>query len=181
MLFNGTVVIVGYSPCLYVTSLSPTLFSLSNKCRHQFSLIFSFQFAKRLLQGVDLIGAVIPGCKGATIAAEMLDASESLRELCAKCGAKLTAVQGTLITCTGICLPRWTFHSKCVPETRCADPTFKCLVCDPSKRDDFCFRCNTGPTNVIVLCSRNNNNGCTNFVHRTCVAGMRNEFTCGLC
>ena len=56
---------------------------------------------------MDLIGALIPGCKGATIAAEMLDASESLRELCAKCGAKLTAVQGTLITCTGICLPRW--------------------------------------------------------------------------
>ena len=88
---------------------------------------------------MDLIGALIPGCEGATIAAEMLDASESLRELCAKCGAKLTAVQGTLITCTGICLPRWTFHSKCVPETRHADPTFKCLVCDPSKREDFCF------------------------------------------
>ena len=181
MLFNRTVVIVGYSPCVYVTSLSPTLFSLSNKCRHQFSLIFSFQFAKRLLQGVDLIGALIPGCEGATIAAEMLDASESLRELCAKCGAKLTSVQCTLITCTGICLPRRTFHSKCVPETRHADPTFKCLVCDPSKREDFCFRCNTGLTNDIVLCSRNNNNGCTNFVHRTCVARMRNEFTCGLC
>ena len=179
MLFNGTVIIVGYSPCVYVTSLSPTLFSLSNKCRHQFSLIFSFQFAKRLLQGVDVIGALIPSCEGATIAAEMLDASESLRELCAKCGAKMTAVQGTLIT--GICLPRWTFHSKCVPKTRHVDPTFKCLVCDPSKREDFCFRCNTGLTNDIVLCSQNNNNGCTNFVHHTCVAGMRIEFTCGLC
>ena len=98
---------------------------------------------------MDLIGALIPGCKGATIAAEMLDASESLCELCAKCGAKLTAVQGTLITCTGICLPRLVgmgssaqqqlVHSKCVPETHCADPTFKCLVCDPSKREDFCF------------------------------------------
>ena len=88
---------------------------------------------------MDLFGALIPSCDGATIAAEMLDASESLRELCAKCGAKLTAVQGTLITCTGICLPRWTFHSKCVLETRRADPTFKCLVCNPSKREDFCF------------------------------------------
>ena len=88
---------------------------------------------------MDLIGALIPSCEGATIAAEMLDASESLRELCAKCGTKLTAVQGTLITCTGICLPRVDISFKCVPETRRADPTFKCLVCDPSKREDFCF------------------------------------------
>lgn len=128
-----------------------------------------------------LVVPVIPGCEGATIAAEMLDASESLRELCAKCGSKLATTQGNLITCTGICLPRRTFHSKCVPETRRSDPTFKCLVCDPSKRDDFCFRCNSGPTDDIVLCSRNNLNGCSNFVHRRCVAGIRNDFTCGLC
>ena len=88
---------------------------------------------KRLLQGVGLVVPMIPGCEGATIAAELLDASESLRELCAKCGSKLETVQGNLITCTGICLPRQTFHSKCVPETRCSDPTLKCLVCDPSK------------------------------------------------
>ena len=115
--------------------------------------MFSFQFAKRLLQGVGVVDAMIPGCEGAMIAAEMLDASESLRELCAKCGTKLASAQGTLITCTGICLPRQIFHSKCVPETCRADPTFKCLVCDTSKREDFCFRCNSGPTNDIVLCS----------------------------
>ena len=128
-----------------------------------------------------LVVPVNPGCEGATIAAELLDASESLWELCAKCGAKLSTVQGNLITCTGICLPRRTFHSKCVPETCRSDPTFKCLVCDPSKREDFCFRCNSGPTEDIILCSRNNLNGCSNFVHRPCVAAMRNVFTCGLC
>ena len=98
---------------------------------------------------------VNPGYEGATIAAEMLDASESLRELCAKCGQKLLTVDAPFITCTGICLPRRTFHLRCVPETCRRDPTFKCLVCDPSKRDDFCFVCNTAPTGEVVLCSRN--------------------------
>ena len=139
------------------------------------------QFAKRLLQGVGVLGDVNAGYEGATIAAEMLDASESLRELCAKCGQKLVTADGPFITCTGICLPRRTFHSKCVPEKSRRDPCFKCLVCDPSKRDDFCFICNTGPTDDIVLCSRNAIKGCTNFVHTRCVAGARNIFTCGLC
>ena len=140
-----------------------------------------FQFAKRLLQGVPINGDVTPGYEGATIAAEILDASESLRDLCTKCGQRLTTDAAHLITCCGICLPRRIFHSKCVPESQRADPTFKCLVCDPSKREEFCFKCNARPDNDILICSRNDLNGCTNFVHKKCISLISNVFTCSLC
>ena len=69
--------------------------------------IFSFikQFAKRLLQGNSVTEELVPGYEGATIAAEILDASDSLRDLCAKCGQKLTNADGPLLTCSGICAP----------------------------------------------------------------------------
>ena len=46
---------------------------------------------------------LVPGYEGVTIAAEILDASDSLRDLCAKCGHKLS--DGLLLMCTGICAP----------------------------------------------------------------------------
>ena len=46
---------------------------------------------------------LVPRYKGATIAAEIFDASDSLRDLCAKCGRKLS--DGLLLMCTGICAP----------------------------------------------------------------------------
>ena len=122
---------------------------------------------------------LVPGYKGVTIAAEILDASDSLRDLCAKCGHKLS--DGLLLTCTGICAPHQSFHSLCVPASRCSDPNFKCQVCNPGTREDFCFCCNEGPTGDIILCSRNDTKGCTNFVHITCLAKGNTRFSCGLC
>ena len=46
---------------------------------------------------------LVPGYEGATIAAEILDASDGLWDLCAKCGRKLS--DGLLLMCTGICAP----------------------------------------------------------------------------
>ena len=74
-----------------------------------------FQFAKRLLEGSSVAMPLDPGYEGGTIAAEVLDASDSLRELCSKCGRNLTCGSLPLITCTGNCQQRRTFHSKCVP------------------------------------------------------------------
>ena len=79
------------------------------------------QFAKRLLEGSSISTPLDPGYEGGTIAAEVLDSSDSLRELCAKCGRNLTCGGLPLITCTGICQPRRTFHSKCVPKSRRTD------------------------------------------------------------
>ena len=79
-------------------------------------MCFSFQFAKRLLEGTSVAAELDPGFEGGKIAAEVLDASDSLREVCSKCGQQLTGGEGPLIICTGICQPHQSFHSKCVPE-----------------------------------------------------------------
>ena len=72
---------------------------------------------------------LVPRYEEVMIAAEILDASDSLRDLCAKCGHKLS--DGLLLMCTGICAPRQSFHSLCIPESRHSDPNFKCQVCNP--------------------------------------------------
>ena len=91
----------------------------AKKCPHFSSQMeIYFQFAKRLLQGVPINGDVTPSYEGATIAAEILDASDSLWDLCAKCGQRLTTDATHLMTCCGICLPRRIFHSKCIPENQ---------------------------------------------------------------
>ena len=133
------------------------------------------------MQGTSLYDELSPGVEGATIAAEILDASESLRDLCAKCGQNLTA-ETALVTCCGVCLPRRTFHARCLPQSKRTDPTFKCLICDPSTKEDFCFCCNGPPTADIIMCRRNTTTGCTNFVHTTCyTAKAQSVFLCGLC
>ena len=86
-----------------------------------------------------------------------------------------------LITCTGICQPRRTFHSKCVPKSRRTDHDFKCLVCRPADREDFCFCCNSPATQDIILCGANSINGCQNIVHGLCLAKGRTQYRCGLC
>ena len=129
--------------------------------------IFSFikQFAKRLLQGTSVTEELVPGYKGTTIAAEILDASNSLQDLCAKCGWKLTNMDGPLLTCSEICAPQRTFHSMCIPSSRWSDLNFSSQVCNPGTREDFCFCCNDGPSDDIHICANNNTKGCTNFVH----------------
>ena len=141
-------------------------------------MCFSFQFAKPLPEGTLVAAELDPGFKGGKIAAEVLDASDSLRELdlCSKCGQQLTGGEGPLIICTGICKPCQSFHSKCVPKSRCTDQDFKCLVCRPADREDFCLCCNGALTDDIVMCGSNNVNGCTNFIHRICLAKGRTVF-----
>ena len=147
-------------------------------CNENFSY---FQFAKWLLKGSSVAMPLDPGYKGGTIAAEVLNASDSLRELCSKCGHNLTCGGLPLITCTGNCQPQRTFHSKCVPKSRRTDQDFKCLVCRPADREDFCFCCNGPATQNIILCSAHTLNGCQNFIHHLCLAKGRTEYRCGLC
>ena len=56
---------------------------MNTHCNVQCSRV---QFAKRLLEGSSISTPLDPGYEGGTIAAEVLDSSDSLRELCAKCG-----------------------------------------------------------------------------------------------
>ena len=71
---------------------------MNTHCNVQCSRV---QFAKRLLEGSSISTPLDPGYEGGTIAAEVLDSSDSLRELCAKCGRNLTCGGMPLITCTG--------------------------------------------------------------------------------
>ena len=167
---------------LYLVSTSKSkylkVFLLNTHCNENFlisSLLSGYSRAVLLLCHWTQV------MKGGTIAAEVLDASHSLRELCSKCGRNLTCGSLPLITCTGNCQPRRTFHSKCVPKSRRTDQDFKCLVCRPADREDFCFCCNGPATLDIILCGANASNGCQNFVHRLCVAKGRTEYRCGLC
>ena len=75
---------------------------VNTHCNETFSY---FQFAKRLLEGSSVAMPLDPGYKGGTIAAEVLDASDSLREFCSKCGHNLTCWGLPLITCMGNCQP----------------------------------------------------------------------------
>ena len=147
-------------------------------CNENFSY---FQFAKQLLEGSSVAMPLDPGYKGGTIAAEVLDASDSLREFCSKCGRNLTCGGLPLITCMGNCQPRRTFHSKCVPKSWCTDQDFKCLVCRLADREDFCFCCNSPATQDIILCGAHTLNGCHNFIHHFCLAKGRTEYQCSLC
>ena len=58
-------------------------------------MCFTFQFAKRLLEGTSVAAELDPGFEGGKIAAEVLDALDSLRELCSKCGQQLTGGRAT--------------------------------------------------------------------------------------
>ena len=58
-----------------------------------------FQFAKWLLKGSSIAIPLDPGYEGGTIVTEVLDASDSLREFCSKCGRNLTCGGLPLITC----------------------------------------------------------------------------------
>ena len=44
---------------------------------------------------------------------------------------------------------------RCVPKSRRTDHDFKCLVCRPADREDFCFCCNSPATQDIILCGAN--------------------------
>ena len=151
---------------------------MNTHCNVQCSRV---QFAKRLLEGSSISTPLDPGYEGGRIAAEVLDSCDSLRELCAKCGRNLTCGGLPLITCTGICQPRRTFHSKCVPKSRRTDHDFKCLVCRPADREDFCFSLQQPCYTRYHALRRKLHYGCQNFVHRLCLAKGRTQYRCGLC
>ena len=75
---------------------------INTHCNENFSY---FQFAKRLLEGSSVAMPLDPGYKEGTIVAEVLDASDSLREFCSKCGHNLICGGLPLITCMGKCQP----------------------------------------------------------------------------
>ena len=128
------------------------------------------QFAKQLLEGSSISTPLDPGYEGGTIAAEVLDSSDSLRELCAKCGRNLTCGGLATYYLYGHLPTTQDIPFKVCPQVSAYRSRLKCLVCRPADREDFCFCCNSPATQDIILCGANSINGCQNFVHRLCLA-----------
>ena len=121
------------------------------------------------------------GYEGGTIAAEVLDSSDSLRELCAKCGRNLT--------CGG--LPTYYLYGH-LPTTQ--DIPFQSVSQVSAYRSRLQMpSVQAGRSGGLLLLlqqpcytgyhslRRKLHYGCQNFVHRLCLAKGRTQYRCGLC
>ena len=153
---------------------------LTIQIQHLMSFI-SLQFARRILEKKHVMHAVV-GDEGARIAMDILAASESISSICAKCGLNLFVDSPPLKMCSGNCRPRKTFHVKCLPEVSRHVIKFYCQVCDPSTREEFCFKCSrAGGEGPLAYCANGDFTGCTNFIHVKCLAPGSANYICGLC
>ena len=119
--------------------------------------------------------------EGAHIAADIMTSSDSISSICAKCGLNLFVDNPALKMCNGNCRPRRTFHATCLPEENRKTIKFYCQVCDPSTREEFCFKCSCRPDGNMAYCKNGDYTGCTNFVHVRCLQAGSDEYRCGLC
>ena len=91
-----------------------------------------------------------PEIHGPAIAAEILDCS-SLTMECIKCAKKCDGSEPFRI-CEGLCNPARHFHMRCLTQAQIVDSVFKCQICDPTKREEYCFKCGGKPDNTILNC-----------------------------
>ena len=138
-----------------------------------------FQFAKRYLLREDLCD-VDPEVHGPAIAADISDCS-SLSTECIKCGMSCgeteDSVQEPFRICEGVCNPSRYFHTRCLSVLARSAENFKCQHCDPSMREEYCFRCGEKPDDTIINCK----DMCESFVHRRCLPKGMATYRCGIC
>lgn len=144
--------------------------------------IWTMWFAKSILSGSQIQDCII-GYEGGMIASEIMDASEDISNLCAKCGNNLNLQEDihSIKVCKGNCTPRRNFHRYCVPESQRTRINFKCEVCDNSNRDDKCYECGKTPEGIIVTCTSGTYSGCTRFIHKGCLPDGSTDYRCGIC
>ena len=138
--------------------------------------IFLFQLARRHLSGQELKNISIIQ-EGFIIYDEIMMAS-TFSSQCGKCGYKISPKD--LVIChESKCSPIRMFHNKCINGDRL---NFVCALCDPSKRDDFCFKtnCEERFDNNSLECRHP---GCRRFIHRNCLSSGDQYVTwdCGIC
>ena len=97
---------------------------------------------------------------------------------CGKCGFKI-APRELVICHQAKCIPIRMFHQKCIA----GNPVnFNCSLCDPDKRDDFCFKnnCLDKFDNDSLECRHS---GCRRFIHRKCLplGDQYVTWDCGIC
>ena len=140
--------------------------------------VFSFssflQFAKHYLERA-AISDIDPETHGPVIAAEIIDCS-SLTTECIKCRRKCDGSKLFRI-CEGSCNPARHFCTCCISKTQIVDGVFKCQICDPTKREEYCFKCIGKPDNTILNCK----DMCESLIHKACLPLGMDVYQCGIC
>ena len=108
-----------------------------------------FQFARKFLMNEDLT-QIDPDCDGPAIAAEIMESSTLMNE-CITCGQICDDTRPYKICCGG-CQPQRHFHVLCISPKYREDIEFKCQLCDPSRREEYCFKCGEKPDATILNC-----------------------------
>ena len=78
-----------------------------------------------------------PECHGPAIAAEIVGCSSPSTE-CIKCMKKCDGSEPFQIY-EGSCNPVRHFHIRCISQGQIVDGVFKCQICDPTKREEYCL------------------------------------------
>lgn len=136
---------------------------------------FLLQFLKRYLNAEDL-NNIEPGTEGALIGSQLMTYS-TLSNHCIKCGGLCEPDQEPIKICTGSCRPHRYFHQRCLPDSQKKIKEFKCQICDPSLREEYCMSCGDKPDNTILNCK----DMCEAFVHRRCLPAGMTTYRCGIC
>ena len=129
-----------------------------------FSLSF-LKFTKCYLEHADM-SDIDPECHGPAIAAEIVDCS-SLTTECIKCAKKCDGSEPFRI-CEGSCNPARHLHMQCISQAQIVDHVFKCQICDPTKREEYCFKCGGKPDNTILNCK----DMCESFIQKACLLSV---------
>ena len=132
------------------------------------------QFTWKYLMGED-ITLIDPDTDGPTIAAEIMQAS-TLSNECITCG-QLCDESCPYKICCGGCQPQRHFHTACVSPKYRADDNFKCQLCDPSHREEYCFNCGGIRDGTILSCK----DMCETFIHTCCLPLGMKSYRCGIC
>ena len=116
-----------------------------------------------------------PDCDGPAIAAEIMESSTLMNE-CITCGQICDDTRPYKICC-GSCQPQRHFHVSCISPKYRGDVEFKCQLCDPSRREEYCFKCGEKPDTTILNCK----DMCEAFVHSHCRPAGMTSYRCGIC
>ena len=86
------------------------------------------------------------------IALDVIDSSDSLQNLCTKCGTAFTTTDAIKM-CNGNCQPRKAFHLKCIAEGQRNDIHYCCQYCNPSTQETSCYKHGLAAQGDIIHCT----------------------------
>ena len=138
----GIYTLMVYNIIVHIFFLCRNIMLIANILLWQISfLLFFFVFSQvhQTLPGTYRYSDIDPECHGPDIAAEIVDCS-SLTTECIKCVKKCNGSELFRIH-ESSCNPARHFHMRCISKAQIVNSVFKCQICDPTKREEYCFKC----------------------------------------